>query len=141
MLYEICAVIIIFMILIIWLVGPTKQIYKKYGGKSVNLEDDTHPDFDKRLTRVIILFVYAIGTIITAITEILFMLWTGSQGVFIAKYYALFLLMMTIIFVVKSKLKSSKMNKWPKKQPRWSIVYANITTVITLTLIVWALII
>ena len=93
MLYEICAVIMIFIILIIWLVNPTKQLYKKYGGKSLawdNKDDDTP-------ARIITIFLFGMGLIIFEITEILFMFWTGSQGVIIAKYYALFLLIITII--------------------------------------------
>ena len=141
MLYEICAVIMIFIILIVWVSNPVRQLYRKYGGKSLDIKDKDHPDYDERLTRVIVIFIHAVGFIIFNIMEILFMFWTDGQGVFLAKYYALFLIIFTIFMVVKAKLKKKGLKSLPKKQKISSIIYDNITTVITIALIVWALVI
>lgn len=138
MLYEICAVIMIFIVLIVWLVNPTKALYDKFGGKSIIWDEDKDDD---TITRIITIFVIGMGIIMFNIIEILFMFWTGSQGVIIAKYYALFLLITTIIIVIKNGFKKQKLKVMPKKIPIWSKVYTDISTLIMLGLIIWSLVI
>ena len=140
MLYEICAVFMIFIIIFLWIINPTKELYKKYGGKLLKVDDTPYSDYKNEKLPLIYISIFFILSLFFYIIEILFMFWTAAQGVILAKYFALFMIIYYIFNVIYVKIKNEKNDYLPKKQKLSSVIFSTIKTFIMIVFIIWALI-
>lgn len=140
MLFEICTGIMIFLTALICIVNPTKIMYSIYGGKRIKCVEPGHPEYEVIAKRVFFILMICAFGVIWSIIEVSYM-FIVSTRVPLAKYYAIALLGIMIISMIYGNFKHKNMINMPKKESLFSVLYRNITSVITISILVLALVI